>query len=146
MAFRKWGLRKDQLWEIDNTVGNKLTGSYADQFRTTILEKALQLAIYLDYTKGTEAELEMKIEYLAVFQDDTAEIFPECVIDAATKIVTSTSFRFTATGKYRVPVPVFPGELRQVVSLKGNVGAGPWTGTVKMSYATDNPPLPIRVG
>ncbi len=84
-----------------------------------------QLVIYLDFTLGSLTSLELKVE----FSNNSTDFFQEShesSVAAGVATVVPKNYTVTATGKYRIPIPVKDRYVK--ISTKG-------TGTVSGSSA-----------
>lgn len=128
----KWGIPGTQTFIV---VSGSLTDDFADNVRIAqIPADAQQTFVYVDYTKGTEDRLEVKIEEARVddvFNSPT-RFFQEVIVDSD-GYVAPFVFKFTASGKYRVPLPAGVSEDRIRVSVRG-YGLLPFSGGAELLY------------
>ena len=100
-----------------------LTTSYVAGTSLVDCEKYTHVVLYVNFTIGSLTSLELKVEYS---NDGGTTLFQETArsISASTITETNVIHQFTATGKYRVVIPVQGHTIK--VSVKG-------TGTVTSS-------------
>lgn len=130
----RWGLKENEEFEI-----TALTSTFdAANSRLANIRQSDVVLIYLDYSKGAEDKLEIKMEYsLCGDAPPNEEFFEECVVSNASGEVTPFRHFFLTTGKYRIALPMALGEDRIRVSVRG-VGAAV-DGTAKLYFSTNNP-------
>ncbi|MBW2097056.1 MAG: hypothetical protein JRI80_19540 [Deltaproteobacteria bacterium] len=102
-----------------------LTSAFAGnegEFNTLNTQK---MALYVEYTKGDETGLEIKLKKMIV-DDDTNEYDPS-VRDETTGIVTLLpNYKFTVSGLYRVEISGFPKEnLAKIAAQYYGAAVGP---------------------
>jgi len=105
-----------------------LTDSYVAGTVLTPAGKYNQLIVYWQFTKGSLTTGELKIEFSAdggnTYNQETF-----AAVSGDTETDTLGEHAVSATGKYRIPVAIGPGETHIKISVKG-------TGTVTSSSAT----------
>lgn len=99
-----------------------------------------ETVLYIDYTKGTETGLELRIE-LSNTQDPSSvseRFYQIGVLDTTTGVLVLTTIKIAATGKYRMPLPTLMQEDRLRVAIRdsGLVG-GNGSGEIQVGF--DNP-------
>jgi hypothetical protein len=99
-----------------------LTGSYVAGTVITDVENCNQLVLFIDFTIGSLTDLLIKIE----FSDDGNNYYQEVfsAISAGVSTDSAGEHKYTATGKYYLPIPIKTSSIK--VSAKG-------TGTVTNS-------------
>ena len=99
-----------------------LTGSYVAGTVIANTELRNQLIVYIDFTKGSLTSLEVKIEFSA----DGTDYYQETALSVSGGTSTGSILEhtMTATGKYRIAIPIKDASIK--VSVKG-------TGTVTSS-------------
>jgi len=102
-----------------------LTNSYVAGTTLSNTHRYNQLLVLVDFTKGSLTSLEVKVEFSA---DDTT-YYQETVatFSAGTSTGVVNEYAITATGKYRLAIPISDRFIK--VSVKG-------TGTVTSSSCT----------
>lgn len=88
--------------------------------------------LYLDYIKGDETSIELQLEYSHKGDVEGSEVwFAESVGSSANpSVVAVKQYQFTATGKYRLPIPGSYAEDKIRISFKRTGGVAPGTITV----------------
>ncbi len=98
-----------------------LTGSYvAGNILETINYK--QVTIYVEYTKGDETSMQVKVETgndTTTMYQDTEYTYAGGVDTGVPKVVT-----YSATGNYRIPLPVTDKYLKVSVQATGGTPTG----------------------
>ena len=127
----KWGYNQDETFVI---ASGSLTPNFGDNIRIANCPTVIQAFLYVDYTKGSESALEVRVEESFVDDDNpTTELyFQETIVDNA-GLVELYTFRFEVTGKYRIPYQIGESEDRLRVAARG-VGTPAFSGTVKLYF------------
>ena len=127
----KWGYNQDETFNI---ASGDLTQNYEDNVRIANCPTVIQFFLYVDYTKGSEDSLEVRMEESFVDDDNptTEQYFQETIVDNA-GLVELYTFKFTETGKYRIPFQVGESEDRMRVSARGT-GTPAFDGEVKLYF------------
>lgn len=127
----KWGYDQNETFNI---ASGGLTLNFEDNLRIANAPTVIQFFLYVDYSKGNETELQIRVEESFVDDDDpnTEQYFQETIVDNA-GLVELYTFRFTETGKYRIPFQLGESEDRVRVSARGE-GAPAFTGEVKLYF------------
>lgn len=102
--------------------GTALTGSYAVAGSVYSSHGRDQLYLLVDYTKGDETDMRMKVDFMRT-NTASADRYQETAGNTDTSGVTTVSqreYKFTATGKYCVPVAM--AGLYFEVSFKATAG------------------------
>jgi len=109
------------------------TTSYAGQIAYLSKKDRGDAVFYVDYIKGTETSLEMRVDHSNKFDVDNSEAwFQESKPDSVNE-VKLVEYKFTATGKYRFVTPGYPGEDKVRVSLKRTGGTGGFAETTEVT-------------
>jgi hypothetical protein len=103
-----------------------LTGSYVADTVIPLPQHASQVNLYVDFTIGSLTSAEIKVEFA---EDQTGSFYQDCTksISSGVQTVDLSNYKITATGKYRISIPVKDAFMK--VSVKG-------TGTVTASTMT----------
>ena len=127
----KWGENQNQTFIVPS---GSLTINFADNLRIANCPSVIQAFIYVDYTKGSEDALEVRLEESLVDDDNpsTEMYFQETIVDND-GLVTLFVFRFTETGKYRIPFQLGESEDRMRVSVRAT-GTPPFSGDVTLYF------------
>ncbi len=106
-----------------------LTASYVAATDIDNVELHNQLVLLIDFTKGSLTTAEIKVDFESA--PGTAPQFQESVVatTGGTGAVSAHEYQFSATGKYRIMIPIKDRYIR--ISAKG-------TGTVTGSSMTIN--------
>jgi hypothetical protein len=127
----KWGYNQDQDFIV---ASGSLTANFNDNVRIANCPSVIQAFLYIDYNKGSETSLELKLEESLVDDDNpgTEMYFQETIADNA-GLVNLFVFSFTETGKYRIPIQLGESEDRMRVSVRGT-GATPYDGAATLYF------------
>ena len=127
----KWGPNQNQTFIIPS---GSLTSSFDDNLRLANAPSVIQAFVYIDYTKGNEDALELRLEESVIDDDNpsTELYFQETIVDND-GLVTLFLFKFEQTGKYRIPFQLGESEDRMRVSARGT-GVPPFTGSVNLYF------------
>jgi hypothetical protein len=127
----KWGYDQDETFNI---ASGGLTLNFADNQRIANCPTVIQGFLYIDYTKGNETELQVRLEESFVDDDNpTTELyFQETIIDNA-GLVELYTFKFTESGMYRIPFQLGESEDRIRVSARGE-GTPAFSGEVNLYF------------
>ena len=127
----KWGYNQDETF---NVASGGLTPNFDDNIRIANCPTVIQAFLYVDYTKGSEDALEIRVEESFVDDDNptTEQYFQETIVDNA-GLVELYTFRFEVTGKYRVPYQIGESEDRLRVSARG-AGTPAFSGEAKIYF------------
>lgn len=132
----RWDETEDQDFIVTT-----LTTDFDDNKQIALVPQVQQFILYIDYTKGTETSLEIKIEY-APAHTDPKEFYQETLMDIQAQTVNVYVFKIGASGKFRIPIPVGIQEDQLKVSVRG---VGTPTGTLTLDFSVDQylaAPLP----
>ena len=128
-----WGPKQDETFVIGT---GELTLFFTDNQKVAVLRAAGHFNIYIDYTKGTEDEIQIQIE--TEIKDDTpGGFFIEAARDVNDGKYIKDPIRIVETSRLRIPIPVVAGESKARVSIKA-VGSVVTPGPVTIRFATDN--------
>jgi len=127
----KWGVDQDQTFIVSS--GN-LTTNFEDNTRLANVPYVIQAFVYIDYTKGSEDYLEVAVEESLVDDDSpsTELYFYETIVDNE-GYVEKYIFKFTESGRYRLPMQVGESEDRLKISVRG-AGTPPFDGEVTLFF------------
>lgn len=127
----KWGANQDQTFDVTS---GSLTANFNDNVRIADCPSVIQGFLYIDYTKGSEDSLELRLEESFVDDDNpsTEQYFQETIIDND-GLTTLFVFSFTQSGKYRIPFKLGESEDRIRVSVRGT-GATPYDGSASLYF------------
>ena len=125
----RWGETEDQDFIAT------LTNDFSNNEEVALLPQVQQFILYLDYTKGSESSLEIKLEY--ALQWNTPKVFyQESIMDIGSQIVTPYVITISVSGKYRIPLPVGIQEDQIKISVRG-VGSVAAPGSVTLDFTVD---------
>ena len=126
----KWGVNQDETFVVTT-----LTADYADNRRLANLPDVIQYFLYIDYTKGSETALEIRVEVSCVEDDNPATegYYVETIADND-GYVEQFIFKLTESDKYRIPLQVGEGEDRVRVAVRG-AGTPPFSGTAVLHFS-----------
>jgi len=120
------------------TGGNEaFTGTLTAAFVTklAILPQTTQFVLYVDYAKGTENLMEVRVRYSSI-HDGVPNFFDESIMDINSKEVAPFVFKIPATGKVRIPIPVSVQENFAEVGVRA-VGPIGGAGTYTLDFVED---------
>ena len=111
--------------------GAALTATYAETGGIINAQGREQIIVLVNYTKGDETNLKMKVDYLTgnVSSSDRYQDSVGTTVSGVTT-VSQREFAFTATGKYAIQIDSY--DLNFVVSFKATAGTP--TGTFGALY------------
>lgn len=95
-----------------------------------------QIIVMLDYTKGDETDLRMKVDFMSEAATAASRFQEAAASTDANGLcsVTLKEYKFTATGKYRIAIPSYGHYFE--VSFKATGGTP--TGTFNADFRLDN--------
>jgi hypothetical protein len=128
----KWGPNLDEDFVVA-----ALTAAFADNSKIGRLAGGSgvgQLFLYVDYTKGDEAEMEVEVRFSSAEDAPPGETFFTETIVSDVGSVGVFLFKMSATEKYRIPIQFGKSEDYAQVSVRGTGGAGPFTGTANLFF------------
>lgn len=127
----RWGTAGNEDFNVTT-----LSNNFDDNKKVALLPQVTQVIIYLNYTKGSETRLEVRFRYAHKF--DTPKVFyQESLLDINTQQVTLYVMEITASGPYRIPLPVGVQEDQIEVAVRG-IGVPSPTGTATLDFVTDS--------
>lgn len=140
MAVRAlWGDVARSQRERFQIADGELTDAYiAANTKLAKLDESKKVFLYVEYTKGAETDLELRLSLANGDINDNAKLFQDQEV-AADGTVTPRTYTLTGSGLYRIPLDVAPSERLLEVAARG-VGAGsPYAGAVvELFFGTDN--------
>lgn len=127
----KWGYNQDETFVVSS---GSLTANFNDNVRLANCPEVIQAFLYVDYIKGSEDALEIRVEESLVDNDNpgTEMYFQETIVDND-GLATLFVFSLEISGKYRIPIQVGESEDRMRVSVRG-VGATPFSGEASLYF------------
>lgn len=107
-----------------------LTGSYVAGTVFEMRDDTSQLNLYVDFTIGSLTSAEIKVEY----SEDNSDYYQDTVksISGGTTTLTVNEFQLTATGKYRISIPIKDRYTK--VSIKGTGTASGSSAAIKAIF------------
>lgn len=127
----KWGFNQDETFVISS---GSLTANFDNNVRIANCPSVIQAFLYIDYTKGSEDSLEIRVEESLVDDDNpgTEMYFQETIVDND-GLTTLFVFQLKTSGKYRIPIQLGESEDRMRVSVRGT-GATPYDGNATLYF------------
>lgn len=114
-----WGPNHDQPFTLASIPAAYTVDGTFDKF-FFVEGKKNQLALFVNYTKGTEAGLEIKVQHL---RSDSTVLFEESVVSAL-GVVSPFRYSKTSTGAHRILIPLASGTRAVKVSVRDTAGVG----------------------
>lgn len=134
-----WGPDENENFEI-LPAGSPLTDNFDDNAKIANLRQTDTFILYIDYKRGAETRIEIRMRYSLLNDAPPGEdFFEESVVDNDTGQVTPFIHYIDADGKYRLGVPLGIREDRVEISVRGVGAGGPYDGEVKLHIAPNNP-------
>lgn len=125
----KWGADYDETFVVTT-----LTADFDDNVRLGNVPDVIQAFVYIDYTKGSETSLEIRIEESMIDDDNpTTELYFGETIADNNGDVEQFVLRLYASGNYRLPLQIGKAEDRIRVAVRG-AGTPPFSGTATLYY------------
>lgn len=124
----RWAVTGDQDFIV-----TALTNNFDNNKKIALVDQVQQFILYLDYSKGTETTLEIRLKYAHKW-DTPKKFYQESIMDIGTQILVPYVFKINASGQYRIPIPVGIQEDQVEVSVRG---VGTASGTVNLDFTID---------
>ena len=113
-----------------------LTTNYADNQKQSKVDNNNLLSLIVDYQKGDESSMEMRVEFSSIKDDDGSEVWARVADDRDQGAgigfhkIDPYDYQFDSSGQYRIQILASKREDEVRVSVKRTGGTGTGTATV----------------